>query len=267
MIYLIMGRTSTGKDTLGNFLKKEGISPIISKTTRKKRENENSEHIFVNEDDFKKDKENILVKSKIDDNYYYITKEMLKDDHYYIIDPEGAKTLTKITPSKNYYIFYLNVEDKRIREERFLNRDKTSSKKDFTKRDDNEDEIFRNFETSVVDESVYKDFGKNVLKINILETSTNDLEKLKFFAKEIKLFDDQFKRFKKLINFIKDEKLIKSENDLIEIDQTDDEGNKYTIRKTVEDVTNDSMYDPYLLGTVVRLILANNEIDIKKITQ
>lgn len=267
MIYLIMGRTSTGKDTLGNFLKEEGISPIISKTTRQKRENENNEHIFVDKEIFEKDKENILVKSKIDDNYYYITKEMLEDDHYYIIDPEGAKTLTKTTPSKNYYIFYLNVEDKKIREERFLNRDKTSSKSDFTKRDGNEDEVFKNFEKSIVDKSVYKDFGKNVLKINILETSTNDLEKLKFFAKEIKLFDEQFKRFKKLINFIKDENLIKSENDLIEINQKDDNGNEYTMRKTVEDITNDSMYDPYLLGTVVRLILAQNEIDIKKITQ
>lgn len=264
MIYLIIGRTATGKDTLGHFLEDEGIKQIVSKTTRNKRDNEEDTHIFVSKEEYENDKENILIETEIDENKYYITKDMLKDDHYYIIDPNSAKKLIKITPTISYYIFYLNVEDEKIRQERFINRDEKCTIRDFEKRNESEKENFDNFEKSMVNETIYNDFGKNLLKINILDVSKKDKKHIKVFAKEIKKFDTQFNRVRNLIKVLKDNNSVKTyENGLIQVTNKDKEGNIYYTPETLDNVSYTAMYDRYLFGELMSRIVAKYDIKLK----
>lgn len=255
MIYLILGRTSTGKDTLGNLLEKEGINQIISKTTRKKR-NEEDKHIFVDENTYNSEKENILTETIIDENHYYITNDMLKDDSFYIIDPEGAKKLIERTPDKTYYIFYVNVKDKNIRQERFLNRDQNTTIEDFNKRDNSEDKMFRKFESDIANNVVYDNFTNNLVKINILENSTNDKKHLEVFAKEIKRLTIQFKRVKSLVNILVKENIITSENNKVKITIDDNENTPYDIYKNIDEVSYEAMYDKYMLSDLIIPLLS-----------
>lgn len=265
MIYLILGRTASGKDMLGDFLEKEGINQIISKTTRKKR-NDDDKHVFVDEKTYENDKENILVETVIDDNRYYITKDMLTDDSFYIIDPDTAKILIEKTPDVAYHIFYVSSDNKEIRKERYLNRDEKANEDEFIKRDNSEDKMFKDFEEDIVNDVIYDAFKTNLLKINVLNNSTNDKRHLEVFAREIKRLNTQFKRVKSLVNVLIDENMVVNDNRKIKITINDNENTPYDIYKTVDEIAFLAMYDKGTLSDlIIPLIAMKDNNRLKKV--
>lgn len=55
MLFCVLGRSSSGKDTLVNKLcEKTGAKQLISYTTRLRRDREENTHIFVTEEEYKK---------------------------------------------------------------------------------------------------------------------------------------------------------------------------------------------------------------------
>lgn len=265
MIYLILGRTASGKSMLGDLLEKEGINHIISKTTRKKR-NDDDDHIFVNEKTYEDDKKNILVETTIDNNRHYITKDMLVDDSFYIIDPESAKTLIEKTPEISYHIFYVSSDNKEVRKERYLNRDEKANENEFIKRDNSEDKMFKDFEKDIVNEVIYDTFKTNLLKINVLNNSTNDKRHLEVFAKEIKRLNTQFKRVKSLVNILIDEDMVVNDNRKIKITINDNENTPYDIYKSIDEVSFLAMYDKGTLSDlIIPLIAMKDNNRLKKV--
>ena len=119
----IMGRTSSGKDTLARALRDRlGAKVVISNTTRQRRVNEGETHYFVTKEDYKgaKDAGNIAAFTEIEGNYYWTTVDQVMENDVYVIDPKGVKTLEDLKlPNLRLVRVYVNVPDD-IREERAI---------------------------------------------------------------------------------------------------------------------------------------------------
>ena len=100
-LILLVGKTSSGKDTIARYIKDAyGISQVISYTTRPKRPSETYgvEHFFVSKDEMQKilTTQDILAYTKFNDTEYCATAQQLEgSDRVYIIDPHGIEELQK----------------------------------------------------------------------------------------------------------------------------------------------------------------------------
>lgn len=93
-IYLIVGRTASGKDSLAHALaEKHNLKILSSYTTRPKRPSETNEHIFIDSDQVESYRDDIVAYTKIGDYEYFATKQQLLESDLYIIDPEGIESL------------------------------------------------------------------------------------------------------------------------------------------------------------------------------
>lgn len=93
-IYLIVGRTASGKDSLARALAdKHGLKILSSYTTRPKRPNESNEHIFIDSNQVSEYIDDIVAYTKIGDYEYFATKQQLLESDLYIIDPDGIESL------------------------------------------------------------------------------------------------------------------------------------------------------------------------------
>ncbi len=121
----VMGRTSSGKDTLVNKLcERTGLRVITSHTTRSRRTNEGDTHIFSTRDVYEqmKSEGNVAAFTEIAGNIYWTTIDQLYQNDIYIIDPYGVKTLRDLNlPDLHIVTVYINTPDA-IREERALNK-------------------------------------------------------------------------------------------------------------------------------------------------
>lgn len=93
-LYLIVGRTASGKDTLTRmFAEKHGYNILSSYATRPKRPGETNEHIFINKEDVHKYQNDFVAYTKIGEYEYFATKQQLEHCDFYIIDPAGVQYL------------------------------------------------------------------------------------------------------------------------------------------------------------------------------
>ena len=120
----VLGRTSSGKDTLVNKLcEKMGLNAIMSYTTRPRRDNECDTHIFTTKEVYKQMQVegNVAAYTEIAKNYYWTTIDQLYKNDVYIIDPNGVQTLRKLNlPNLRLVTVFINTPDN-IREHRALN--------------------------------------------------------------------------------------------------------------------------------------------------
>lgn len=125
------------------------LNPVVSYTTRPKRDNETDgvEHYFISKEaaDAKLSKENLLAYTKIGDIEYFATTESLNGSNIYIIDPNGVKFLKEHNPYADIYVIYISTPDE-IRKERCKNRSDFATS--FQKRIESENEQFTEFEKS-----------------------------------------------------------------------------------------------------------------------
>ena len=95
-IFLILGESGSGKDTIVDRLCKTGLKKLVSHTTRAKRKDEpDTSHIFSTYNDYLQAKESgqIIAETCINNVYYWATKDQLKDADVYIIDSQGSDML------------------------------------------------------------------------------------------------------------------------------------------------------------------------------
>ena len=87
-IYLIVGKSGTGKTTMVNRLQNLGPQ-VQSYTTRPKRSEDETGHIFVTDEEFDK-LQNICAYTEYNGYRYAATQEQVDDATFYVIDPEGV---------------------------------------------------------------------------------------------------------------------------------------------------------------------------------
>lgn len=129
-VFLIVGESSSGKDSLVNELcKNTGLKKLKSYTTRPRREDEiEDSHIFISQDDVKEYVNDMIAYTKIGNFEYFSTIEQLYKSDVYIIDSVGVDYMKFITQYKNitdirFVTIYINTPPE-LRKNRALNQRK-----------------------------------------------------------------------------------------------------------------------------------------------
>lgn len=148
-LYLIVGRSGSGKTYLAEALAKHYNGKILeSYTTRPKREPNEKGHIFVDKEAYLKAKaENIIIAETLfADNYYWATTEQINDTDFYVIDPKGVEDVLNAYKNKQIdkepFIIGLDITKEEAKK-RMINRGDNNHT--IEKRLENDDKIFQNF--------------------------------------------------------------------------------------------------------------------------
>lgn len=109
-LFLIVGRSGSGKTTIVEFLEKyKGLKSVQSYTTRPKRSENEYGHIFISDATFDT-LENIMGYAEYSGHRYCATKEQLDEADLYVVDPTGVEALLqKYETNRQIYIIYLNT--------------------------------------------------------------------------------------------------------------------------------------------------------------
>lgn len=150
MMYLVIGRTGSGKTHLANLLEKQGLSRVVSRTTRPRRSEDEDGYIFVTHEEADATPER-LTDTVINGETYYTVPEDLKDKDFYVIDPIGARKLAEAMPDETFVILYLAANGTDIRREHALSREDSYDEATFAARDASEDDEFEEFENQILD--------------------------------------------------------------------------------------------------------------------
>lgn len=167
MIYLIVGRSGSGKDYLANLLAKQGMNLVKSYTTRPPRYEGEDSHIFVSVEDAAKITDKVAI-THINGYEYFATKSQVEASDAYIIDPNGLDVLTKNMPDTTFNIVYVE-SDYMTRKLHAIKRadDKIKEEKIFEARDADENDQFSAFEDKLQSLIDHKDlpFTSNITRI------------------------------------------------------------------------------------------------------
>lgn len=108
-IYLIVGESGSGKTSLVNALEERyGLKSVQSYTTRPKRTEDETGHIFITEKDFQ-ELTDIVAYTYYNGNHYCATAEQLNDNDLYVIDIVGINSLKeKYKGRKSICVIYIS---------------------------------------------------------------------------------------------------------------------------------------------------------------
>lgn len=185
-MYLVMGRTGSGKTYFANLLQNIGLKRVVSRTTRKKRDHEDGDaYIWLNKNQAKKQKDRV-AQTKIGDIEYFTLNKDLDGKDFYIIDPKGMYDLTKNTPDVDYHLIYIQAPNKEERQKHTINRENNieQAKAEFEKRNADEDKQFSDFEKLMdeTEDDFIKKLPKNVYKFFAIPNDYKNNELLKNYA-------------------------------------------------------------------------------------
>jgi guanylate kinase len=131
MLLILCGKSGSGKDAILRKLVKYGFIPLISHTTRPRREKEidGKDYYFVSDSQFQEMKEkDKFIEYRVYNTvcgawYYGLSKKTLDKYSSYITisDIDGAKSLIDYYGKKNCIVIYVSVDDK-IRKHRAIMR-------------------------------------------------------------------------------------------------------------------------------------------------
>jgi guanylate kinase len=144
-IYCLMGKSSSGKDTIFKELMKDkelNLEPIVTYTTRPKRENEidGIEYYFINEDILKKYKEHnkiieIREYNTIQGDWYYCTVndgqiDLYKNNYLIIVTLEAYNNIKQYFGTNKVIPIYVTLNDG-VRLERALKREMEQDRQNY----------------------------------------------------------------------------------------------------------------------------------------
>lgn len=126
-LYLLVGKSASGKTTIANILESEyGLSQLQSYTTRPKRYENETGHIFITDKEFD-NLNNIIAFTEYNGYRYCATKEQIDAADIYVIDVPGVKTLMeKYHTDRQIIVLYFDTSI-RTRIERMLDRESSDA--------------------------------------------------------------------------------------------------------------------------------------------
>lgn len=113
MVMLLVGESGSGKSTLARALsEKYGYKIVKSYTTRPKRESEESDHIFISDDEYDRlwDPKRIVAHTLFNGYRYMATVEQVMFSDIYIVDPAGIQRLMNMDDI-DYFIVYIDTPE------------------------------------------------------------------------------------------------------------------------------------------------------------
>lgn len=108
-IYLIVGKSGSGKTTITEYLEnKYNLKSVKSYTTRPMRSKNEKGHIFISNQEFDNLK-GIVAYTRFNSYRYCSTVEQIESNDLYVIDVDGIKTLKKnYKGNKKIKVIYIN---------------------------------------------------------------------------------------------------------------------------------------------------------------
>ena len=168
MMYMIMGRTASGKDYFAELLKQHSLSGVKSRTTRPKRFDKEDTHIFVSQDEADQLTDRVAY-TKIGDYEYFTTRNDVLNKDFYIIDPVGMISLAENMSDTTFIVIYIEA-DREDRKRHFIARQscsKEEAEKLFDERDAAETAQFDEFEAKL--HSAIRDGNGNMADMELPE--------------------------------------------------------------------------------------------------
>ncbi len=113
MIYVIIGRTCSGKDTFASELEKQGLKRAMTWTTRPQRGPEDNKYMFISKEKAASiPEENKFLKTVLDNGYeYFCDPSTLDQADFIILEPDGLKELCKGLPDLCVNPIYIMASD------------------------------------------------------------------------------------------------------------------------------------------------------------
>lgn len=174
-IFLIVGESSSGKDSLSNLLEHDGYKILKSYATRPPRLNEGNTHIFIKPNEVNQFKDDMIAYTKIGEYEYFSTKQQLLDNDIYIIDPQGVKYLKSKASDIKIITIYINVsESERKNRAMYIRKDNIEDIEKRFKAEEQQFDGFKlnaNFDYSVCNYDLVKSY--KILK-KIIEVEKED---------------------------------------------------------------------------------------------
>lgn len=153
-VFLIVGESGCGKTTICNILqKKYGYKLAKSSTTRAPRYKGESSYNFVTIEEYHKacDDGEALAPTIFDNNYYFITRDMLYNSDLYVVDKAGVDYLKNKIKDIKFIAIYISV-DETTRRQRMLERGDSLVK--IENRVNNDREAFKGVKCDYVVENI-----------------------------------------------------------------------------------------------------------------
>lgn len=122
-IICIIGKSGSGKSTIASYYKEQGYNVIESYTDRPKRFENEWGHIFIEPDEIKGFKNEMIAFTVYNGYSYFALKSQYKNKgiSFYIIEPSGVKNLKEKIKDAELIFIYINT-DEAIRRKRMLQR-------------------------------------------------------------------------------------------------------------------------------------------------
>lgn len=111
MLFLIVGKSASGKDTLAHALEEHGLTQVISRTDRDPRYEDEATHIFVDADTAKTEAGSAVAATEIAGHTYYALDEDIEAHDIYVVDPRGVRDLCRNMPDEVFHVVYVDADD------------------------------------------------------------------------------------------------------------------------------------------------------------
>ena len=260
MKVLIIGRTSTGKDSLKDLLiKNYGWTFVKSMATRPPRTPNEDTHIFLTPEEATNIPwEDKAAWTQIGEYEYFATKQQIYEADAYIIDPKGAEMLLRNMPNEWFRIVYMKPADTDTQMEMAIKRaDKPEKEIEvFKKRVEAENEQFNDFEAKLQNQN----FQYPNCNTFIQFSNTYKEKDLEDFAIELEMSRRFDRNIRPIIDIMMEENIL-NHTDNNEPIFTDKDGQPIILRKDmmIEFLEQNSA----MLGDFLHRWLQLSNIDIQ----
>lgn len=111
MLMLIVGKSASGKDRLAQELEGKGLTQVISRTDRPKRNQDEATHVFVDTKTAEAESKNAVAATTIAGHTYYALEDDMEGKDVYIVDPQGVRDLCKNMPESVFHVIYVQADE------------------------------------------------------------------------------------------------------------------------------------------------------------
>ncbi len=108
-VFLVVGLSGSGKDSIARALETCGFKVLLSYTTRPARYEGENTHIFITPEEADQYRNQMVAYTLFDNHEYFCTRDQLDQCDIYIIDPDGIDYLKEKVKDINFVTVFIHV--------------------------------------------------------------------------------------------------------------------------------------------------------------
>ena len=152
-IICLVGPSGCGKSTIAKLAaERYGAKVLKSYTTRPQRDENDTDHIFITQEEYDSNDYDKVAYTYFDNHHYFATRQQIHENDIYILDPIGLKQLYENLDRSNIFSIFISVSS----EERLKRMLKSRTEEDALRRLKHDDQVFK-----YIDKYLYDHFYHN----------------------------------------------------------------------------------------------------------